>query len=163
MFLKWVLKSESQDSAHTLTKILVVSASCWLMPFRPHWIESDDLSYSSKQAESDAHSGGGWLEARPEAADVSSGQVLHNNLWLVFSQKTQGFILMNKITYVHLGGAPGIKQDRLHLADLSDVSVKGRAAETHEHSQGVGCPLRICSESVNTFRCTEKTLGAQNN
>lgn len=53
---------------HTNTKILVIYASCWLMPFRPCSIETDDLSYSSKQG--CRGRAAGRERVRPEAATL---------------------------------------------------------------------------------------------
>lgn len=112
-----------------------------------------------RQAQSDAHSGAGWLGFK--AADISPSKVSACNRWLIFSCKTQGFQLnlgfvwtkslgtlhthtQDRSSHLHFRGAPGIKQDGFDLADLSNVSMKAWAAVAHKHTQGVGCPLRIC-------------------
>lgn len=46
--------------------------------------------------------------------------------------------------YLHLHVLPGVQAHGLDLADVGDVPVNPRAAQTDEHPQGVRGPVRIC-------------------
>lgn len=47
------------------------------------------------------------------------------------------------VPYLHLGLTPGIQADGLDLADLGDVPMEPRAAQTDEDPQRVGGPVGI--------------------
>lgn len=168
LFLKWVLKSESPTTQYTHTQrywlYLPAAGSC--LSGHAELRRMTCLILLSRDARAGRQarewcsqwSRVGWVRARLQTLLQAKFQTIiygwssltkHRAFHFVQDLGEYNALTINIQTesssHLQLRGAPGIQQDRFHLADLSDVSMEAWAAVTHKHTQGVGRPLRLCN------------------
>lgn len=90
---------------------------------------------------------------------ASSHKTFGGCMFRVTYERNHFIATRDPTAYLHLRGAPGIQQYGFHFADPSDISMKAWAAETHKHSQSVGCPFWICNTTKTLLAPTHHSDG----